>query len=113
MIKNLTNLGRSGVADWFIQRVSAVILLVYLIWVTVYCVAYSPDYATWRELFNLFSVKVFSLFALISLLVHAWIGMWTIATDYVKPTSVRMLVELAIIFALAIFFLWDIRILWS
>jgi len=113
MLKNITNFGRSGVADWFIQRISAIILFAYLIWLVVYCCVYAPDYASWRELFNLFSVKVVSLFALVSLLVHAWIGMWTIATDYIKPTSVRILVELVIIFALAIFFVWGVHILWS
>jgi succinate dehydrogenase / fumarate reductase membrane anchor subunit len=31
--------------------------------------------------------KVFTLLALVSILIHAWIGMWQVLTDYVKPLA--------------------------
>ena len=35
------------------------------------------------------SVKVFTLLALLSLVVHAWIGVWQVLSDYIKPAFLR------------------------
>lgn len=113
MLKNITSFGRSGVADWVTQRVTAVILFFYLLWLAMYSAFNTLDYAAWTQLFSLFSVKVASLFALVSLLIHAWIGMWTVATDYIKPCALRLLFEIAVILSLGFFLLWGVHILWS
>ena len=34
-------------------------------------------------------MKIFSLAALVSICAHAWIGMWTLSTDYLKPVVLR------------------------
>lgn len=113
MLKNITSFGRSGVADWVIQRVTAVILFFYLLWLALYCSFNSVDYASWAELFSLFPVKVASFFALVSLLIHAWIGIWTVLTDYIKPWFLRLVLEITVICSLGIFLLWGVHILWS
>ncbi len=48
MVTNVTNLSRSGLYDWMAQRVSAVVLAAYFIFLIGYLVAHpGMDYAQW------------------------------------------------------------------
>ncbi|MAM70552.1 MAG: succinate dehydrogenase, hydrophobic membrane anchor protein [Gammaproteobacteria bacterium] len=121
MVTNVTSFGRSGLYDWVVQRVSAVFLLLYILFL-VYVFATTPDmqYEDWQALFSGNAMRIGSLIALLSLCAHAWIGMWTIATDYLTPKMlggsagiVRFLFELVCLIVLFIYFVWCILILWS
>ncbi|ERS82015.1 MULTISPECIES: succinate dehydrogenase, hydrophobic membrane anchor protein [Halomonas] len=114
MVTNITNLGRSGLSDWLIQRVSAVILAVYTLFIVLYLL-FNPnlDYATWSGLFAQTWMRIFSLLAFISLAGHAWVGLWTVTTDYLKPTAIRVSVQLLVILAIFAFLVWGIQILWG
>ncbi len=121
MVTNVTSFGRSGLYDWVVQRVSAVILLTYVLFM-VYVFVSTPEmtYLDWQMLFSKTPVRIFSLISLLSLCAHAWIGMWTIATDYLTPMTlgnsankVRFLFELACLIILFVYFLWCVQILWS
>ncbi len=114
MVKPATSLGRSGFQDWLIQRVSAVILALYTVFICSRILFNSThNYAAWHDLFHSGWVKIATLLALLSLISHAWIGMWTITTDYLKPVWIRLVVQITIILALFIYFLWGIRIFWE
>lgn len=59
-------------------------------------------------------MKVFSLAALISICAHAWVGMWTISTDYITgSTSLRFIFQLVMAGFLFTYLVWGIDILWS
>ena len=114
MVKNIMSFGRSGLSDWVVQRVTAIIVAAFSIFLLGFIVLNKPlDFGTWHDLFAGLAMRIFTLLALISLLIHAWIGMWTIATDYVKPAWLRLLVELLIILALAVFLFWGVYILFE
>ena len=50
MVTPVTSLGRNGLYDWLIQRVSAVIIGVYLIGMLGYLMAAGElDYGSWKE----------------------------------------------------------------
>lgn len=101
----------SGLRDWIIQRVSALILLTFLIVITVVLLR-GGDYAAWSSFFGQVWVKWLTVLATLSLCWHAWIGLWTIFTDYVKNTAVRVGLEI-IVLALNLFYvIWTIKILW-
>ena len=58
--------------------------------------------------------------ALVALGVHAWVGMWTISTDYLTPmalgkwaTVVRFLFQGTCGVAMFTFFVWGVQILWG
>ena len=72
MVASVTNLGRSGLYDWVIQRLSAVILALYTLFLLGFVIA-SPDmqYSQWQGLFAQTWMKVFSLVALIAICAHA------------------------------------------
>lgn len=114
MVTSVTNFGRSGVYDWIIQRLSAVILALYTLFLLGFVIA-SPDlqFAQWQGLFAQTWMKVFSLVALISICAHAWVGMWTISTDYLKAAAVRFAFQLVCAGFLFVYLVWGIDILWS
>ncbi|MBZ0330570.1 succinate dehydrogenase, hydrophobic membrane anchor protein [Halomonas sp. ANAO-440] len=114
MVTNITNLGRSGLSDWLIQRVSAVILALYTLFIVAYLL-FNPglDYYTWSGLFAQTWMRIFSLLAFISLAAHAWVGLWTVTTDYMKSTGARVGTQLVIILAIFVFLVWGILVLWG
>jgi len=114
MVKSVTSLGRSGFHDWMIQRVSAVVLAAYVIYLSVFIFS-SPhiQFSTWHALFAQTGFKIFSFLALASLSFHAWIGLWIISTDYMKSLAVRMTFQVLVIISCVAFLLWGAQILWS
>jgi succinate dehydrogenase / fumarate reductase membrane anchor subunit len=48
------------------------------------------EYSNWVSLFSNLYFKVFTVVFLISLIQHAWIGVWIIATDYISSAGCRM-----------------------
>lgn len=121
MVTQVTSFGRSGLSDWVVQRVSAVILGAYTVFLAAWIIC-SPDmsYADWTELFSCTAMRIFSLLALLSMIAHAWIGVWTIATDYLTPmsfgkaaTKVRFLFLCVSAVVLFVYLIWGIDILWS
>lgn len=121
MVTSVTNFGRTGVQDHVIQRVSAVVLLAYVVFLVGYVVmAEDLTYLQWRGLFAQTWMRYFSLAALVSLVAHAWVGMWTIGTDYLTrfalgaaATIVRLLYNLFCMAVFALYFVWCVQILWS
>lgn len=92
MVRSITSLSRSGLLDWLVQRTSAVILGTYAIFMFVYLLTGSVDYQQWQGLFSNMVFKIYTLAALIALVGHIWVGMWTVATDYVKNAWARFIV---------------------
>jgi succinate dehydrogenase / fumarate reductase membrane anchor subunit len=111
---SVTNFSRSGLSDWIIQRFSAVVLAAYTVFIIGYLLG-NPglDYAQWSEFFSNTAVRIFTVLTLLSTVAHAWIGMWTIATDYIKSTAVRFVFQLACFLALFVYLVWGIDIIWG
>ena len=119
MVTAVTSLARSGLADWLVQRVSAVILLAYFAYVGALLVS-GVDYAGWSALFDRSWMKVFTLLALLSLAAHAWIGMWSVLTDYLTErllgtvgNVLRIALQLLISLSLVVYVIWGIQVVWA
>jgi len=114
MVASVTSFGRNGLYDWMIQRVTAVILAVYTVFMLGYFLL-NPDlnYSQWSALFDSICIRIFSLLALLSLAAHAWIGLWTISTDYIKPTGIRFLFQAVCGLTMFVYVVWGIQILWG
>jgi succinate dehydrogenase / fumarate reductase membrane anchor subunit len=121
MVTNATNLSRSGLSDWIIQRFSAVILAAYSLFIFgSFLVHPEMDYASWQQLFAATPVRLFSLITIFALCGHAWIGLWTITTDYLLEhhigrfaTVIRLFVQAACALVTVVYLLWGIQIFWG
>ncbi|KXS54152.1 MAG: succinate dehydrogenase, membrane subunit, binds cytochrome b556 [Marinobacter sp. T13-3] len=113
MVNSVTNLGRSGVYDWLIQRVTAYALALYTVFMLGFMVFNDVNYETWTALFGQTWFKIFSLLALLSLGAHAWVGLWTVTTDYIKATLPRFLFQAGCGLVMFVYLVWGIQILWG
>jgi succinate dehydrogenase / fumarate reductase, membrane anchor subunit len=105
---------RYGLRDWLAQRITAVVLSTYAIWLVIraFMIDGKIAYGTWAEIFVPAYAKVFTLVALTALLYHVWVGVRDIYMDYIKPTSVRLLLQVLTIVALISYAYWAIIIIW-
>lgn len=113
-VTTVTSLGRSGLQDWIIQRISAVVLGAYFGFIILYAGIQKPlDYENWLLLFASPVMQFFTVVALISLMIHAWIGFWTVSTDYLKPISIRLSIQILMMLFLFANLFWGFSILWG
>ena len=121
MVTSVTSLGRSGLSDWLLQRLSAVVLLVYLVVIVAntLCVE-SLSYQQWSALFDKTWVKGLTVAAGLALLAHAWIGLWVVSTDYLTTRHAgrlanvwRWLFQAVCAVILFVYMVWLVDILWG
>ncbi|MGE5337508.1 MAG: succinate dehydrogenase, hydrophobic membrane anchor protein [Gemmatimonadota bacterium] len=102
-----------GVGDWLAQRMSAVIMAAYTAFLVItLLVTRNFSYDGWAGLFSHLWMKVVTLVALLALFYHAWIGVRDIWMDYVKPTGVRLTLQVLTILCLLFCAVWSVQILW-
>lgn len=113
MVSNITSLTNHGLRDWLIQRVTAIVMALYSLMLFAYFLKHPTlNYAQWQQFFSCEVVRIASFLCLLSLALHAWIGMWTISTDYLKPLWVRLSFQVTVFLALIAYLAWGIAILW-
>lgn len=105
-----------GLKDWLAQRITAVVMAVgTLIFVAVLLSGGPISYESWKALFarGLMGLMPFLvLLFVVSVLIHAWIGVRDILMDYVKPTGLRLAFQITTILWLVGCAGWAVRILW-
>jgi succinate dehydrogenase / fumarate reductase, membrane anchor subunit len=102
-----------GLKDWLAQRVTAVIMAVFTIFMIAAMVGGAVSSAeAWREFMGHGAVRIASLLFAISLFYHAWIGVRDIWMDYVKPAGLRLTLHVLTALALVAYLGWTIQILW-
>lgn len=118
-MRSATGLTGSGSRDWTVQRISAVVLMLYTIIVGGWLLTHQATYTEWWAFMMHPVMKVFSLLAILSLGGHAWVGLWTVLTDYVtkqqmggKASGLRLVMQALMILAVIAFTVWGFRIFW-
>jgi len=114
MVKSVLGVSHQGLRDWAIQRVTAILIAIYSIGLLAYFLLH-PElvYSEWRQLFSHVSMKVATLIFVLSMLFHAWVGIWTVVTDYVKCYVARASIHTLVLLLLMACFFWALFILWS
>jgi succinate dehydrogenase / fumarate reductase membrane anchor subunit len=113
MVNRIVTGAHYGLRDWLAQRVTAVIMAVYTVALAGVVLSRRPvTYAGWRDLFAQGWMRVATLLFTVSLAWHAWVGMRDIFMDYIKPTGLRLTLEVLTLVTLAGYLGWTIQILW-
>ncbi|PHS72830.1 succinate dehydrogenase, hydrophobic membrane anchor protein [uncultured Porticoccus sp.] len=121
MITNVTSFSRSGLSDWLLQRVTAVVMAAYTVFITAYLLFNSGlEYSQWLGLHSHIAMKIFNVLTVLSIAVHAWIGLWAVLTDYVterllgpKATALRIFLQLGMITVTLVYVIWALDIVWG
>ena len=83
----------SGFKAWVLQRISAVYLGLFTLYVVFYLTMNTPtDYAQWSGWINSLPVTLAFMLAIALILIHAWIGIRDVLIDYIPITTIRLLV---------------------
>lgn len=111
---NSRNVGSAGggLAEWVLQRLSAVYLAGFLLWLMFYFLSGpAPEYAAWKAWLAQGTVRLaFALF-FASILIHAWVGMRSVFLDYLKPLWLRFMAQMFLGFGLLVLGFWAAQIL--
>ena len=112
-MNSVTNIGRNGIQDWIIQRVSAYVLALYTLFLLGFFVTTDVDYQSWSALFDQSWFRIFTLLTLLSIGGHAWVGLWTVSTDYIKSAGQRMAFQAGTVLVIFVYVVWGIQIIWG
>ncbi|MFY7697509.1 MAG: succinate dehydrogenase, hydrophobic membrane anchor protein [Legionella sp.] len=114
MVTNITSLTGFGLKDWLIQRVTAIYFAAYALSLFVFFLCHpNLQFEQWQLLFKCSVFKVATQLALFSFLFHSWVGLWTVTTDYLKCTVLRLSVQLLVLLVLLSQFIWGLMIVWG
>jgi len=103
-----------GWRDWLVQRITAVVMMLYTFYVLALLIWHGGlDGAAWRSIFGSAVFRVATFLFMISLLWHAWVGVRNILMDYVKPVSLRLVLEVVVIAVIVAYAGWTIQLLWG
>ena len=88
MVVGLLSARNRGLLDFVVQRVSALVLGLYTLCLLGFLLSHSElSQVEWVGFMRSMPMMIFSTVSLVSLCVHAWVGMWTIGTDYIRTFS--------------------------
>lgn len=110
---------RHGHSLWLMQRFSAVVMAAYsLIAMVVYLTTPIHTFADWANLYHssVFGIgwlKICTLLFLLSLFLHAWIGVSDVLSDYITHLKLRFTLQKMMELALCGYTCWSIWILWA
>lgn len=117
MVKRLDRIvtgAHYGLKDWLVQRVSAVLMALYLILLMMIAFFSMPlDYQVWKTIFNNQWMRIATFLFLASLFWHAWIGVRNVLMDYVHATAIRLTLQILVILSLLFYLVWSAEILWG
>lgn len=116
----VASLGRTGLADFVVQRASAVVLAAYAFCVLGWFLSGPVDQLRLAAFFGSFGMRAFTTLAVLALAAHAWVGMWTVATDYIRPhyfgrlhAPVLAIFQAACLVLVFIYALWPLAVVWG
>ena len=121
MVVSATSLSRSGLTDFLLQRVSAIVLGLYGLCIVGFLLANPEvDYDAWVQYMASPVMLLFGTLSIVSLGVHAWIGMWTIGTDYLsehkmgrRAVFLRLIYQGLVALSIVVYLLVGLAILWQ
>ncbi|MDR3491765.1 MAG: succinate dehydrogenase, hydrophobic membrane anchor protein [Gammaproteobacteria bacterium] len=114
MVKSVLGVSHQGLTDWLVQRVSALVMAVYSTSLIIYLLTHPGlEFTDWHTLFSHAWMKIASILFITCLLFHAWVGIWTVFTDYIKNFVLGLILQTLVFLGLVSCFFWALQILWG
>ena len=102
-----------GMRDWLSQRVTAVLMALFTLPVIVQVLMPGEmGYYKWSGIFASQWMKVLTFVVIVSLALHAWVGVRDIWMDYVKPVGIRLGLQVFSIVWLLGCAGWAVQVIW-
>jgi len=102
-----------GLRDWLSQRITGVVMALFTLAVIVQLLLPGEiGYDKWAGMFSRQWMKVLTFTVIVSLLIHAWVGMRDIWMDYVKAVGWRLTLQAVTIVWLVGCAGWAVQVLW-
>lgn len=103
-----------GLKDWLVQRISAVLMALYLLLLAVIVWTVAPqDHAAWVSVFSHQWMRIATFLFFVSLFWHAWVGVRNVLMDYVRLAAIRLTLQVLVVLSLLVYLVWVVEILWS
>ncbi|MDI9336182.1 MAG: succinate dehydrogenase, hydrophobic membrane anchor protein [Gammaproteobacteria bacterium] len=111
--KRLVSGAKYGLMDWLAQRVTALILVLFLVVLLTRLLWQSTSfsYLVWASAFSPLWMKALAFVAFCALMYHAWVGVRDILMDYVKSTWLRLSLEVFALVWLLVCLAWVLLVL--
>jgi len=114
MLATLFQWRSSGLKDWVWQRITAVVFLLYVGLVLGYWFVFpQATHLQWRMFLLCPYMQVLGTVAYLAFLLHAWIGLWTVITDYIKPPALQKFTIFVVIFIIIQYLVTGLFLLWG
>ena len=84
MVRAASTFGRSGRTTSFASCFSAIVIALYALFMVSFLVSARRNLRRLESIYFEFWMKVFTMLVLTAVLIHGWIGIWQVLTDYVK-----------------------------
>lgn len=121
MVARVFKFNHSGRSDFMIQRATAMVLTPYTFLIMgFFLITPEINHAVLVTFFFNWPMQIANSLAMVAIVAHAWIGMWTIGTDYLLQAHVgkhanfiRSSYQSLCIVALCIYLVWAFRLVWQ
>ncbi|MDH5184018.1 MAG: succinate dehydrogenase, hydrophobic membrane anchor protein [Gammaproteobacteria bacterium] len=101
-----------GIRSWLIQRISAIFIVLYLIYLFISISSFAQmDFSTWHGWVALTTNKILLVLFFLSLLLHAWVGIRDVVLDYVHGFTIRFVALTVIIGSMLAMAIWLLLII--
>ena len=87
----LENLFMKGSTIWLLQRSSAIINLIYIVYVFYFIYSTELTFEAWSNFFYSSIMIFLTLCFFVSVIIHSFIGLWTVGTDYLTRRTIGFL----------------------
>lgn len=113
LIQLLTN-KYPGMRLWLSQRLSAVIMTLYIVLIVMLLVIYRPaSFNNWQALVSPVWFRLVTFIFFVSLVIHAWLGVSDVFKDYIFNLKLRAYLQSAVDILLVVYLIWASFILWN
>ncbi len=80
-----------GLVIWNLQRYSSLFILIYIVYLVGFIFSKDLNFFSWSNFFLSFEMRIYTSIVFLLIILHAFIGLWTVGTDYLTKRTLSFL----------------------